>query len=144
MIWIEVRLSRKDYIATKMYFEVYRALTSEQVEDFRRAKESGEDVDLPSVPANARANFTSGWQVLQTSTVQLRTWESVADLFKVPDDMDEPNLTILVAGKEQFPHPEGFDSQSYALVVTFSFDGEEIDLYNLVRQRVRIRERVRV
>ena len=36
------------------------------------------------------------------------------------------------------------DSQTYALVVTFSFDGEEIDLYNLVRQRVRIRERVRV
>ena len=36
------------------------------------------------------------------------------------------------------------DSQPYALVVTFSFDGEEIDLYNLVRQRVRIRERVRV
>jgi hypothetical protein len=26
------------------------------------------------------------------------------DLFNVPDDMDEPNLTILVAGKEQFPH----------------------------------------
>jgi len=36
------------------------------------------------------------------------------------------------------------DSQPYALVVTFSFDGEEFDLYNLVRQRVRIRERVRV
>ena len=67
-----------------------------------------------------------------------------ADLFSVPDDMDEPNLTILVAGNEQFPHPEGLDSQSYALVVTFSFDGEEIDLYNHVRQRVRIRERVRV
>ena len=33
-----------------------------------------------------------------------------ADLFKVPDDMDEPNLTILVAGKEQFPHPEESDS----------------------------------
>ena len=58
--------------------------------------------------------------------------------------MDEPNLTILVTGKEQFPHPEGSDSQSYALVVTFSFDGKEINLYNLVRQRVRIRERVRV
>jgi len=62
----------------------------------------------------------------------------------VPNDMDEPTLTILVAGKEQFPQPEGLDSQGYALVVTFSFDGEEIDLYNLVRQRVRIRERVRV
>jgi hypothetical protein len=59
-----VRLSRKDYIATKMYFEVYRGLTSEQLEDFRRAKERGEDIDLPSVPANARANFTPGWQVL--------------------------------------------------------------------------------
>ena len=143
-----VRLSRKDYIATKMYFEVYRGLTSEQLEDFRRAKERGEDIDLPSVPEGSRANFTPGWQVLQTSTVQLRTWEKSprggADLFKVPDDMDEPNLTILVAGKEHFPHPEGLDSQSYALVVTFSFDGEEIDLYNLVRQRVRIRERVRV
>jgi len=80
-----------------MFFEVYRGLTSEQLEDFRRAKERGEDVDLPSVPKTAKTNFTPGWQVLQTSTVQLRTWESGADLFKVPDDMDEPNLTILVA-----------------------------------------------
>ena len=78
--------------------------------------------------------------------MQLRTWEKGlrggADLFKVPDDMDEPNLTILVAGKEQFPHPEGLDSQTYALVVTFSFDGEEINLYNLIRQRVKIREKI--
>ena len=141
-----VRLSRKDYIATKMFFEVYRGLTSEQLEDFRRAKERGKDVDLPSVPKTARTNFTPGWQVLQTSTVQLRTWETGPTggrhLYSVPDDMDEPNLTILVAGKEQFPHPEGLDSQPYALVVTFSFDGEEIDLYNLIRQRVRIREKV--
>ena len=78
------------------------------------------------MPEGSRANFTPGWQVLQTSTVQLRTWESGADLFKVPDDMNEPNLTILLAGKEQFPHPEGSDSQSYALVVTFSFNGEEV------------------
>jgi len=124
-----VRLSRKDYIATKMFFEVYRGLTSEQLEDFWRAKESGEDVDLPSVPKTARTNFTPGWRVLQTSTAQLRTWgkgpRGGADLFKVPDDMDEPNLTILVAGKEQFPHQVGLDSQSYALVVSFSFDGEE-------------------
>lgn len=138
-----VRLSRKDYIATKMFFEAYRGLTHEQVEDFRRAKERGEEIDLPSVPDGSRANFKPGWQVLQTSTVQLRTWEKGprggADLFKVPDDMDEPNLTILVAGKEQFPHPEGLDSQSYALVVTFSFGGEDIGLYNLVRQRVRIK-----
>lgn len=44
-----------------------------------------------------------------------------------------------VARKEQFSHPEGLE---YALVVTFSFDGEEIDLNNLVRQKVRIREKI--
>lgn len=44
---------------------------SEQLEDFRRAKEGGEDIDLPSVPKKAKTNFTLGWQVLQTSTVQL-------------------------------------------------------------------------
>jgi len=143
-----VRLSRKYYIATSMFVEVYRGLTSEQVEAFRRAKENNEDIDLPNVPKEARANFTPGYQVLQTSTVQLRTWQNTPrggqDLYKVPNDMDEPTLTILIAGKEQFPHPEGLDSQRYALVVTFSFDGEEIDLYNLIRQRVRIEERVRV
>jgi len=37
---------------------------------------------------------------------------------------------IWVARKEQFPHPEGLNSQLYALVATLSFDGEEIDLYN--------------
>lgn len=143
-----VRLSRKDYIATTMFFEVYRGLTPVQVENFRRAKERGEDIDLPSVPKAGKPNFIPGYQILQASTVQLRIWEKGprggADLYKVPVDMEEPNLTILVAGKEQFPHPEGSENQPYALVVTFSFDGEEIDLYNLIRQRVRIRERIRV
>ena len=49
-----------------------------------------------------------------------------------------------VFGKKQFPHPEALDSQRYALAVAFSFDGEEIDMYNLVRQRAWIREKVRV
>ena len=141
-----VRLSRKDYIATKMFFEVYRGLTPEQAEDFRRAKERGEEIDLPSVPSSAKTNFTPGYQAVQTSTVQLRTWKTGLTggqhLYSVPDDMDEPSLTILVAGREQFPHPEGLDTQPYALVVTFSFDGEEIDLYNLIRQKVTIREKI--
>jgi len=141
-----VRLSRKDYIATKMFFEVYRGLTPEQVKDFRRAKDRGEEIDLPSVPSSAKTNFSPGYQTIQTSTVQLRAWgkgpRGGADLFKVPNEMDEPSLTILVAGREQFPHPEGLDVQPYALVVTFSFDGEEINLYNLIHERVRIRERI--
>ncbi|MDO9537824.1 MAG: S8 family peptidase [Thermoplasmata archaeon] len=80
-----VRLSRKDYIATRVFFEVYKGLTSYQLEDFRRAKERGEDIELPLVPEDAKTNFTPGYQVVQNSTVQLRTWEKGAkggaDLF---------------------------------------------------------------
>jgi hypothetical protein len=143
-----VRLSRKDYTAARMWFEVYRGLTPQQLEMFRRAKEQGEDIDLPSVPNSYKANFQPGYQVVQNSTVQLRTWRKSArggeDLFRVPDGWNDPVLNILVAGKEQFPHPDGSNTQRYAIVVTFETESNEVELYNLVRERIRLRTRTRV
>lgn len=52
------------------------------------------------------------------------------------------NLTyILVTGKERFKYAEQEVPQDYAIAITFYFEGEEdINLYNFLKNNVRIRE----
>ncbi|MFC5531013.1 S8 family peptidase [Cohnella yongneupensis] len=143
-----VRLSRKTYTSNRLWFEVYKGLSVAQLEQFRRTRQIGDEDELPTVPKANRTKFLPGYQSLQNSTVQLRTWKKGrtggADLFKIPVGGNEPTITILVAGKEQFPHPDGQDSQKYALVITFEAQSPEIDLYTQIQQRIRTRTRVRV
>lgn len=142
------RLSRYAYIANRLWFEVYRGLTPDQLENFRRRRNRDDEGDLPSAPRESTAAFKPGRDAVQNSTVQLRTWEKGPmggnDLLRVPDGWADAILTILVAGKERFPHAEQAEPQSYALVVTLACDSDDIDLYNVIRQRVRIRQRVAV
>ncbi|HZG84864.1 S8 family peptidase [Paenibacillus sp.] len=143
-----VRLSRKDYTANKLWFEVYKGLTAGQIEQFRRTRQNGDPDELPVVPENCKTKFLPGYQTVQNSTVQLRRWvkgrQGGLDLLGVPEGEEEPTITIVVAGKEQYPHPEGLDNQSYALVISFNADDEEIELYEQIQQRIRTRTRVRV
>lgn len=143
-----VRLSRKNYTSNKLWFEVYRGLTAMQLEEFRRSRETGDGDELPKLPDECKTNFIPGYQTIQNSTVQLRKWSKGKngglDLFKIPDGQEEPFLTILVAGKEQFPDPMGADTQKYSLVVTFYAEDETIELYSKIQTRVRTRIRTRV
>lgn len=57
-------------------------------------------------------------------------------------DENEPYIYILVTGKERFKYAEQEVPQDYAMAITFSFEGEEdINLYNFLKNNVRIRER---
>ena len=60
-------------------------------------------------------------------------------------DENEPYIYILVTGKERFKYAEQEAPQDYALAITFSYGSiDDIELYNKLRQNVRIKDRHRV
>ena len=138
------RLSRRDYIATAMWLEVFGGLTTEQVFEYRsRYKGDGKP---PTVTPRNRLRFSPAGQTIRMSTVQKRSWSSNQGTVFTnrPDPSGDASLHIFVGCQERFPNPLGEDSQRYALVVTLEHDSQSIDVYQQVRARVRTRARIGV
>lgn len=140
------RLSRKDYLANNLWFEVFRKIDEESLARFKARKEAGEDVDSPAVPNEYRAAFTPGYTEVDSSTLQNRIWAKNdgggKDLIW---NENESYIWVLVTGKERFKHAEQEQPQRYALVVTFSYESDQdIQLYNKLQEQVRIKERQRI
>lgn len=138
------RLSRKDYLANNLWFEVYRKIDEERLAEYKSKLETGM-VDAEPLPKAFKADFLPGYTVLEKSTIQQRVWSKGQtggkDLLWNGDD---PLVYVLVTGKERFKYAEQEQPQQYALVITFSYDGEQdINLYNQLQQKVRVRERQR-
>ena len=138
------RLSRRDYIATAMWLDVFGGLTTEQVIEYR-SKYQG-DGDPPTVPPTNRLRFSPAGQTIKMSTVQKRSWSSNQGtvFLNRPDPNGDASLHIFVGCQPRFPNPLGEDSQRYALVITLDHDSQSIDVYQQVRARVRTRARVGV
>ena len=138
------RLSRRDYIATAMWLEIFGGLTTEQVIEYR-SKYHG-DGEPPTVPRRNKLNFEPGGQTIRMSTVQKRSWSSKQGkvFLNRPDPNGDASLHIFVGCQPRFPNPLGEDSQRYALVVTLEHDSQQIDVYQEVRARVRTRARITV
>ena len=138
------RLSRRDYIATAMWLDVFGGLTTEQVIEYR-SKYQG-DADPPKVRPSNRLRFSPAGQAIKMSTVQKRSWSSNRGTLFLnrPDPNGNASLHIFVGCQEKFPNPLGEDSQRYALVVTLEHDSQNIDVYQQVRARVRTRARIGV
>ena len=138
------RLSRRDYIATAMWLEVFGGLTSEQVVEYR-SKYQG-DGESPKTPNRNKLNFSPAGQTIRMSTVQKRSWSSNQGtvFLNRPDPNGDASVHIFVGCQPRFPNPLGEDSQRYALVVTLEHDSQNIDVYQQVRARVRTRVRIGV
>lgn len=137
------RLSRKDYIATAMWLEVFGGLTSEQVFDYR-SRYNG-DGEPPKVPRRNQLNFKPGGQTIKMSTAQKRTWRSNQGTMFLnrKDTSDNSTLHIFVGCQPRFTNPLGEDSQRYAMVITLEHESQHIDIYQEIRSKIRSRARIR-
>jgi len=142
------RLSRKEYIANSMWFEVFRRIDQDTLLLYKAKMETGGDAEdiINKMPNNFKGPFSPGYQELQNSTLQQRVWEKKerggSDLLW---DVNEPYIYILVSGKAKFKHPDMQLPQQYALAITFSYDAEDdIELYQKLQNRVKIKERVTI
>lgn len=136
------RLSRRDYIATAMWLEVFGGLTTEQVVEYR-SKYKG-DGETPRVPKRNRLDFRPAGQTIKMSTVQKRSWNSDRGTVFAnrPDPSGSASMHIFVGCQERFTNPLGEDSQRYALVVTLEHESQNIDIYQQIRASVRTRARI--
>jgi hypothetical protein len=142
-----VRSSRKEYLARTMWFDAIHGLTTDEVVKFCGKvdrKDAEEDPPellgklLPLRPTKQRS---------QWSTLQVRRGEwtkSGSPTLRIVDGEIEPVLHIVVGCQRRFP--TGLDEkQNYGLVVLFWHEGEEVRLYQSLRERVKLRaSRVRI
>lgn len=139
------RMSRKEYLTNNLWFEVFRKIDEDTLLQYKAKKDSGKDEedDLESLPNANKADFSPGYTEINKGTLQQRIWHKSArggsDLLW---DDNEPYIYILVTGKEKFKYVEQEVPQEYALVITFSYDGQEdIELYSKVKDNVKVRTR---
>lgn len=145
------RMSRKEYLANNLWIEIFRRIDEATLIKYKAKRDSRTDSSeelFKSIPNEYRIQgFIPGYDALQKSTLQQRRWKKSyrggSDLLW--DGNDEPYIYILISGKERFRHPQQEQPQSYALCISFSYDSEEnIDLYNQLRNHVRLKGTVRV
>jgi hypothetical protein len=138
------RLSRRDYIATAMWLEIFGGLTTEQIFEYR-SKYQG-DGEPPTAPDKNKLNFKPGGQTIRMSTVQSRSWHSNQGTMFLnrPTESGDATLHIFVGCQPRFTNPLGEDKQRYALVVTMEHESNQIDLYQEIRATVRTRARIRI
>lgn len=143
------RMSRKEYLANNLWIEIFRRIDEDTLVRYKAKKEAGTDTeeDFNSLPDAFKTDFVPGYDALQKSTLQQRRWSKSArggsDLLW--EENSQPYIYILVSGKERFKYAQQELPQSYALCVTFAYESEEnIDLYNQLRNNVRVKEPQRI
>ena len=144
------KMSRKEYLANNLWIEIFRRIDEETLIKYKAKRETGTDTeeDFNNLPDSYKIkDFSPGYDALQKSTLQQRCWRKSAqggsDILW--EGNDEPYIYILISGKERFKYAQQEQPQPYALCVTFSYESEEsIDLYNQLRNNVRLKETERV
>ena len=156
------RLSRKDYIANSLWFEVLRRLDVDKLLNYfdalrkynsEKRKSGGANIDTSQIDGyiddfakKHPAPFKPGSTEIRNSTLQQRVWEKGSrggsDLLWEDND---PFIHVLVTGKAKFSHPDEVIPQSYALAITFSYESEEdIQLRQKLSEQVKIKQREQV
>ncbi|MGJ3252291.1 MAG: S8 family peptidase [Elainellaceae cyanobacterium] len=130
-----IRASRKEYLANTMWVEALHGLTTEEVEIYR-AKNTASDVD--TLPSKYQLELRPTKTDVRWSTLQVRRLKKQSKL-KIPAGETEAVVHFVVGCQHRFP--TGFDyKQRYGLVVLFWHESEQIELY----QELRVRDRVRM
>jgi len=139
------KLSRKEYLANNLWFEVFRKIDEETLIQFKAKKEAGTDADadLEKLPDANKANFLPGYTEINKGTLQQRIWQKGPKGGKdLLWDEKEPYIYVLVTGKERFKYAEQEVPQDYALAITFSYEGQDdIQLYTKLRDKAKVRTR---
>lgn len=138
-----VRRRRAEYLGVRMNYTLIRGKSLDQIAEAYRQLTQQERDAVKSGGAKPQGAFSGafkcslhpGSKALQSSTLQKSTWQFNKSPAKYGD------AYYLVVRAERRWAPESFSSQDYSIAV--SLQADEPQLYNLVRNRVQIRQRVR-
>ncbi len=131
-----VRHSRFDYLGVKMSFRLFRGKTLEQIVDFSRPRQSDEDKS-GLAGTKFECQMEPGSQARKDSTLQKATFT-----MKRAPRTDYGDTYYLVVRCEKRWARDEHTPQRYAVVVVIAHSAK-VNLYNIIRDRVRTAVRVR-
>jgi hypothetical protein len=141
-----VRRQRREYIAASMRLDLYRATDPEALERIWRHQDPKSREPLIGGRRRVTSRLKPGTERLLDSTLHVRTWRADHAMSLSPDDGDTYFLVVSHSSAPWAGYLEDdYKSQRYAVAVALSDrERQEVELYNLVQQQVRVPARVRI
>ena len=138
-----VRRRRAEYIGVKMDYALIRGRSLDEIVEAYRQLSNEEQTELRDAGQRAQGAFQSpfkcdlkpGPQALQASTLQRSSWTFSRSKAEYGDSY------FLVVRAQRGWAPETFTHQNYA--VTLTLEADEPELYNLIQNRIRLRQQQR-
>lgn len=141
-----VRRTRREYLAATMRIDLYRNTDVAEIEAVHRKQDPDERTAMIGDRRRVTARLRPSPDRVLGSTLQVRRWRAPVATSLSVDDGDTYFLAITHSSAPWAGNlKDEYLTQRYALAVELlDRDRVEIDLYNLVQQRVRTPARVRV
>lgn len=141
-----VRRTRREYLAGTMRVDLYRNTALSEIEAIHRRQDPDERVAMIDDRRRVTARLRPSSDRVLGSTLQVRRWRAPAANSLSVDDGDTYYLVVTHSSAPWGGNlKEEYLTQGYAVAVELvDRDRTEVDLYNLVQQRVRMPARVRV
>ena len=137
-----VRRQRREYLASTMQVDLFRAMTLDEVQDLVRKQDPTNAV--PMISDRRRVTLEPGSDHVRSATLHVRTWEPKR--LNV-DDGETYYLVVTNTTKPWARDKTDYATQKYALSVVLEDEGRlDLDLFSLVTQQVQpeVRARLRV
>lgn len=134
-----VRHTRQDYLGLKLKFRLLRGLTTERIIEWYAERPANANPD--AIPGRHNCIMSPSPQRREGGTLQKAVFK--ATLNQVFTSYEGDRFHLLITSQSGWATPTDFPQQCYALAVTLEHL-TDIELYNVLQQRVILRERVRV
>lgn len=137
-----VRRQRREYLASTMQVDLFRAMTLDEVQDLVRKQDPQNAIRM--ISDRRRVVLEPGSDHVRSATLHVRTWEPKR--LNV-DDGETYYLVVTNTTKTWARDRTDYATQKYALSVVLEDEGRlELDLFSLVTQQVQpeVRARLRV
>jgi hypothetical protein len=137
-----VRRQRREYLASTMQVDLFRAMSLDDVQDLVR-KQDPENA-IPMIQDRRRVDLSPGPDHVRNATLQVRLWDPKR---LSVDDGESYFLVITNTTKSWARDKTDYATQNYALAVVLEDQGRvDLDLFTLVTGRVQpeVRARLRV
>lgn len=133
------RMRRKEYCGATMDFHLFRDISAEQITKKYAELDEFDLVEgnAPTSLAKNEVKLIPGASLVKKGTVQKKTW-TIDGRQKIIDD----SLKLVVICSDKWIDSEEY-RQSYAIVVTVE-QRDMVELYNKIKSRIRIKERIKI
>jgi hypothetical protein len=136
-----VRHTRKGYLGIKMSYYLLRGISTERVIENYEARPKDSKID--ELEGKYDCQMSPSIRKRSGGTLQKATWTASLTKPLLQYEGDVFHLVVLCKALPWISKDE-VDRQQYALAVTLEHSEGPIDLYNVIEQRVRPEQRVRV